>query len=294
MGYAPAERDFRRILLHAWALHRVGPDLLARNAVLGALAMSLLTTPMAAACEGLRDGPKGTVTQIVDGDTLLLDTGLVARLIGIQAPHLALGRDGFSDWPKGPESKQTLSDIALNHKALLRYGGEEKDRYGRALGQLFLTDGSDEVWVQQQMLAAGMARVYSFPDNRAYLPDLFAAETKARAAALGIWADPYYRVRRADRPADFAALSGHYELVEGRVLKAEKSGGRTYLNFGRYYKEDFTAVLDARAQRLFAGDKIDPLKLGGALVRVRGWVDLVDGPRIEITHPEQIEVLATP
>ncbi|MEO8756242.1 MAG: thermonuclease family protein [Devosia sp.] len=247
----------------------------------------------AAACEGLRDGPKGIVTQIVDGDTLLLDTGLVVRLIGIQAPHLALGRDGLSDWSKGAESKQALSEIALNKPVLLRYGGEEKDRYGRSLAQLFVTDDSG-VWVQKQMLAAGMARVYSFPDNRACLPELMAAETKARAGVLGIWTDPYYRVRRGDRPADFSALSGHYELVEGRVLKAEKSGGRVYLNFGRFYKEDFTAVLDAKAQRLFAEDKLDPLKLGGALVRVRGWVDLRDGPRIEITHPEQIEVLATP
>ncbi len=31
-----------------------------------------------------------------------------------------------------------------------------------------------------------------------------------------------------------------------------------------------------------------------AFLRVRGWIDLHDGPRIEITHPEQIEVLATP
>ena len=273
--------------------NRVGPDLLLRNAVLGAVAMTLLSMPLASACEGLRDGPKGTVTQIVDGDTLMLDNGLIVRLIGTQAPHLALGRDGLSDWPKATESKQKLSDLTLGKPVLLRYGGEEKDRYGRLLAQLFVT-GPPELWVQKAMLEAGMARVYSFPDNRSCLPELFAAETKARTAKLGIWADPYYRVRRADRPADFSALAGHYELVEGRVLKAEKSGGRTYLNFGRYYKEDFTAVLDAKAMRLFAGDRIDPLKLGGALVRVRGWVDLRDGPRIEITHPEQIEVLATP
>ena len=33
-------------------------------------------------------------------------------------------------------------------------------------------------------------------------------------------------------------------------------------------------------------------RLEGALVRIRGWVDDRDGPRIEVTHPEQIEVLA--
>src|SRR5690606_42750 len=102
------------------------------------------------------------------------------------------------------------------------------------------------------MLAQGQARVYSLPDNRACLAELMAAEGRARAAGLGIWGDSYYRVRRADRPADLARLAGNYELVEGRVLSAEKVGAQVFLNFGRYYKEDFTAVIDARAQRLFA------------------------------------------
>ena len=53
-------------------------------------------------------------------------------------------------------------------------------------------------------------------------------------------------------------------------------------------------MIESRALALFAAEQLDPLKLGGALVRVRGWVDLRDGPRIEITHPEQIEVLASP
>jgi endonuclease YncB( thermonuclease family) len=273
--------------------NRVGPDLRVQHAVLGAVVVSLMSMPLASACEGLRDGPRGTVTQIVDGDTLLLDNGLVVRLIGIQAPHLALGRDGLADWPKAAESKQALSDLTLGKSVLLRYGGEEKDRYGRLLAQVFVT-ATPELWVQQQMLGRGIARVYSFPDNRACLPELFAAEGKARIAALGIWGDPYYRVRRAGRPADFSTLSGHYELVEGRVLEAGKSGGRVYLNFGRHYKEDFTAVIEAKALRLFSDEGIDPLKLGGALVRVRGWIDLRDGPRVEITHPEQIEVLAAP
>ena len=219
----------------------------------------------------------------------------MVRLIGIQAPHLALGRDGLEDWPQGDEAKAgARTDLTLNQPVLLRYGGAEKDRYGRVLAQVFVT-GDNAGWVQRQMLLeAGMARVYTFPDNRACAAELYAAEGRARTAALGIWADPYYRVRRADRPADFATLAGHYEVVEGRVLKAEKTGGRVYLNFGRYYKEDFTAVIEAGSLRLFTSDGLDPLQLGGALVRVRGWVELRDGPRIAITHPEQIEVLAVP
>ena len=271
----------------------VGLVLLARHAVLGAVAASVISIAAVPACEGLRDGPKGTVTEIVDGDTLLLDTGLVVRLIGIQAPKLALGRDDYPDWPKGNEAKAALIALTLKKPVLLRYGGEEADRHGRALAQVYVT-GDQPVWVQQKMLEQGFARVYSFADNRAGLPELFAAETRARAAGLGIWTDSYYRVRRADRPADLTKLSGHYELVEGRVLQAEKLGAQLFVNFGRYFKEDFTAVIDARALRLFADLGADPLKLGGALVRVRGWIDDRDGPRVAVTHPEQIEVLATP
>ncbi|WP_375599266.1 thermonuclease family protein [Devosia sp. Naph2] len=247
----------------------------------------------AQACENLRLVPGGIVAQVTDGDTVVLDSGLVVRLIGTQAPKLPLGRDGFPTWPLAPEAKSVLEALVLKRSVQLGYGGEEMDRYERALAHLFLSDVADEpVWAQLHMVRAGLARVYSFPDNRQCLDQLFAAEAQARTERLGIWADPYYSVRAADRPAELAALAGNYELVEGRVLLADQSGSRVYLNFGRIWKEDFTVVIEAPALRLFEKDGLDPLTLDGALVRIRGWVDNRDGPRIEVTHPEQIEVLA--
>jgi micrococcal nuclease len=247
----------------------------------------------ALACESLRMVPGGVVVQVTDGDTVVLDTGLVIRMIGTQAPKLPLGRDDFPVWPKAEEAKAALEAMVLNKSVRLGYGGEEVDRYERALAHVFVEGPDGEIWAQQQMVALGLARVYSFPDNRQCLDQLYAAEGRARMAGLGIWSDPYYSVRAAERPADLLERSGHYELVEGRVLLADQSGGRLYLNFGRFWKEDFTAVIAAPALRLFAEAGIDPLALEGALVRIRGWVDSRDGPRIEVTHPEQIEVLAT-
>ncbi len=260
---------------------------------LAALAALSSVSAAALACEALRSAPGGVVVQVSDGDTVVLDSGVVVRMIGTQAPKLPLGREGFPTWPKAEEAKGMLEAMVLNKTVRLGYGGEEIDRYERALAHVFVVTPEGEIWAQQQMVAQGMARVYSFPDNRACLDQLFAAEGRARLAGLGIWSDPYYSVRAADRPADLLERAGHYELVEGRVLLADQSGGRLYLNFGRFWKEDFTAVIEARALRLFAGAGIDPLALEGALVRIRGWVDDRDGPRIEVTHPEQIEVLAT-
>ena len=45
-----------------------------------------------------------------------------------------------------------------------------------------------------------MARVYSFYDNRSLIAEMLSEEPKARKAALGIWADPYYAVLRAGSP----------------------------------------------------------------------------------------------
>lgn len=244
----------------------------------------------AVACEGLVDGPRGTITEIVDGDTVFLDNGLQIRLIGMQAPKLPLGRNGFQSWPLADEARGYLSDLALGQRAILRYGGERIDRNGRSLGHLFLEGGN--VWLQAEMIGAGMGRVYSFADNRKCLGELLAAEARARAESLGLWVDDYYAIRDAQDLDTLLDLEGHYELVEGRVLEAGRAGGRIYLNFGRLWREDFTLVIDPPAQSLFEDAGIDLLGLGGAFIRARGWIEIADGPRIAVTHPEQIEFLA--
>lgn len=271
----------------------MGPGL-THSSVAKLIAVALASTlPFGAlACEGLRDGPMGVVVEVTDGDTVLLDSDIKVRLIGMQAPKLPLGREGFETWPLADIAKAALEELALGQTVQLRYAGEQMDRHGRVLAHMFV-DGADEVWAQKAMLEAGLARVYSFSDNRFCLDTLYQAERAARLARRGIWTDPFYALRQADAPEGLLALAGNYELVEGRVLNADQSGSRIYLNFGRYWKEDFTVVIDRDAQKLFADAGIDPLRFEDTLVRVRGWIDDHDGPRIDVSHPEQIELLAT-
>lgn len=244
------------------------------------------------ACENLSAGPKGTVVQVTDGDTVVLDTGLEVRLIGTQAPKLPLGRRNFATWPLAEDSKRALEAIALNQPVHLEFGGERIDRNGRTLAHMFIDGPDGEIWAQQAMVAKGLARVYSFADNRKCLAELLAAEGQARADRVGIWRDAFYFVRDAQRPDQLLERLGQYELVEGRVLNADEVRGQIFLNFGRIWREDFTAVISTSGLKLFKADGIDPLKLEGALLRVRGWVDEQGGPRIVLSHPEQIEVLA--
>ena len=113
-------------------------------------------------------------------------------------------------------------------------------------------------------------------------------EHRARSARLGIWSHPRYRVRAASE-AD--ASLGSFQLVEGRVKAAAVVRGRGYLNFGDDWREDFTVSIGPRDRRRFENEGIAIEDYEGRLVRVRGWVDSFNGPMIEATHPEQIEVL---
>ncbi|MFT6657489.1 MAG: endonuclease YncB(thermonuclease family) [Maritalea sp.] len=243
------------------------------------------------ACETLKPGPKGRVVEVTDGDTVILDGGEKIRLIGMQAPKLPLGRVGFEKWPFADEAQVFLSAYSLGKNVRIYYGGARKDRHGRVLGHMFVDDDREK-WAQIAMIGAGLARVYSFSDNRHCLDELLMAERQARTDRKGIWAHPYYKLRDAHKPQLLEKRDGYYELVEGRIFDVGDTTYRVYLNFGREWKTDFTVVIDRRAVKQFTEAGIDLQKIEGALVRVRGWIDVDDGPRIDVTHPEQIEILA--
>jgi len=233
----------------------------------------------------LTDGVSAKVVEVVDGDTVVLDDGKEVRLVGIQAPKLPLNRPNFKEWPLAREAKEELEKLVLNQHVTLSYGGARMDRHGRTLAHLHTDDGA---WAQGEMLSRGLARVYTFADNRAAAPDLLALEAGAREAKRGIWALNYYRVQDADGkigPPDT------YQLVEGTVVEVADVRGKYFLNFGQDYKKDFTASISARDAKSFASAGMDPKSLKGKRVRLRGWIDERNGPAMDLTHPEQIELL---
>jgi endonuclease YncB( thermonuclease family) len=237
----------------------------------------------------LAAAPGGRVATVTDGDTLTLADGREIRLVGIQAPKLPLGRAGFAPWPLAEEAKRFLEALTAGRTLELGFGGRRGDRHGRVLAHLFVVGAEGEGrWIQGEILRAGLARVYSFADNRALIPEMLALEQEARAARRGIWADPFYALRSAE---DAGRWLGGFELVEGRVFAVGRAGSNTYLNFAEDWREDFTVVIDRQAARLFAAAGIDPAAYEGKKLRVRGWLKSRNGPMIEASHPEQIEEL---
>jgi endonuclease YncB( thermonuclease family) len=253
--------------------------------LLTAIALLFAAAAAQAGPESLRLGGKAKVVDVVDGDTVRLDDGSQVRLVGIQAPMLSLGRAKVSDWPLAGQARDVLREWALGQTVELRYGGQDKDRNGRRLAHLI--DGQGR-WLQGEMLKAGWARVYSFPDNRALVAEMLDLERAARAARRGIWNHPYYRVRVA-KEAEIG--KDRFELVEDIVKRVNVWGKRTYLNMGNDEPATFAAAIIADGGQLFAQSGLMPRDLVGRRIRVRGWVVGDRQPIIEITHPEQIEVL---
>lgn len=238
---------------------------------------------------------KATVREIVDGDTVFITPsfkdGDEIRLVGIQAPKLPLGRNNFPIWPLAQESKIAIEALSLGKPVTLTFGGARRDRYGRWLAHLNVQNNDNtETWIQGELLRRGLARVYSFPDNRSRVSEMLALEREARQSQRGIWALPYYAIRNPDAETLGDQL-GTFQLVEGRIVDAADVKGTVYLNFGSDWRTDFTISISKKSRRLFDKASLDPAAWSGRSVRVRGWLTKRNGPMIRATHPEQIELL---
>ncbi len=240
----------------------------------------------------LKAGGTDTIVEVVDGDTVILSSGKQVRMVGIQAPKLALQRKNFKDWPMADLAKQQLENIALNQPVIIKYGGRKVDRHRRILAHLFITnDNGKQVWLQEYMLQQGLARAYSFRDNRACINILQTAENIARNAKQNIWSNQYYDLIAASDLKKLNQLFGSYQLVEGVLLKFEHKFGQLYFNFGKNYKTDFTINVAKRDRMAFAQSGIDFTSLVGKKIRIRGWLEQRGGPMITASHPEQFEFL---
>ena len=187
-----------------------------------------------------------------------------------------------------PESaRATLEALVSGREISLLRLGPDSDRYGRIVALVAVQTGQS---VQQALLAQGQARAAAQIGDKGCAAAFLGAESKARRAGLGLWADPYYVMRNAKDPSGILAIRGNLAVVEGKVLSVRESGGTIYVNFGRPWSDDFTVTILKRHERTFTAAGMELKKLAGQHVRVRGFIEERGGPWIEAVTPEQIEI----
>jgi endonuclease YncB( thermonuclease family) len=230
---------------------------------------------------------RGSASRFVDGRTFVLDDGREVRLAAIEVPPLS-GEAGAA--PGSAAARDGLAALLAGAEVVLKQAEPQKtDRYGRVLAYAFAARDGVERSVQADLVAAGLARVAARAGSRPCADELLSRESAARRAKLGLWSNSYYDSLNAENPADVLAEQGHFALVEGKVVSVRESGATIYVNFGRRWSTDFTVTILKRNARNFTAAGLEPKKLAGRRVRVRGWIEERGGPWIEAARPEQIE-----
>lgn len=230
----------------------------------------------AAACAFEPQG-EGRVAAVIDGRTFRFDDGREVRLAGIQPTQ--------ADRARGAAA---LAAVIAGREVTLHGEDDAPDRYGRQQAFVFVTGA--EAPVQSELLRRGEALVSAEVTDKDCTGALLAAEAAARQAKLGTWAEPT-AIKNAESPGDILAGTGRFTVVEGRVLSVRQAGTTTYLNFGRNWTRDFAVTISRRIVPVFEAAGLSPKSLENRKIRVRGFVEARNGPRIEVLRVGQIEVL---
>jgi micrococcal nuclease len=129
----------------------------------------------------------GTVTRVVDGDTI---TVLVAgraervRYIGMDTPetrHPVKGEE-----PGGREAAAANRALVLGKTVRLELDVRERDRYQRLLAYVYV----GELMVNAEMVRRGCAHAVTLPPNVAHAERLVRLEREARQTRRGLWGHP--------------------------------------------------------------------------------------------------------
>jgi endonuclease YncB( thermonuclease family) len=235
----------------------------------------------------------------LDGANFQLGDGRIVHLAGIEVPLLPAAGTAFAA-PGGAAAKAALARLLSGAQVVLRQAGPKPDRYGRIVAYAETERDAARRSVEEDLIAAGFARVEGDAASRACAAALLSAETTARKAKIGVWANPYYAPLRADAPAGIVAERGRFALVEGNVVTVHESGATLYLNFGRRWSRDFAVTIRKRNERRFAAAGFDLKALAGRPVEVRGWIEARAAtggggaywraPWIEAAYPAQIQL----
>jgi hypothetical protein len=216
---------------------------------------------------------------------ILTDDGRRVALVGLEIP---------ADPSLREQARAFLTArLGSGRLAFLALASSVPDRWGRLAGGLFIVgEGADGplVSVAERLLRAGLSRFR--PDAAAFAcrNAFLAAEREARDRRLGVWANDEYVVGDA-RMGDALLRRKGMVLVEGVVAGVGETAGSLYLNFGAKRGADFSVVIWKRNLENFVQAGVDPRKLVGRRVRVRGLIDRTFGPRMEIAGPAELEMV---
>lgn len=124
------------------------------------------------------------VRYVIDGDTLVLASGVRVRLQGIDTPEVARGRAPGEPWSQQAKAFTQRFVATAGGHVRLSFGDERQDRYGRCLAFVWRGD----TMLNEELVRAGLATAR--PDFRfsgRMKRRLLRAQDEAKAAGRALW-----------------------------------------------------------------------------------------------------------
>ncbi len=140
-----------------------------------------------------------TVVRIVDGDTLKVrywGKEESVRLIGIDTPESRVNKKAKRDAKRSGQDIKTIT--AMGKRATeyveslvkpgdlitIEFDAQQRDRYGRLLGYVYLSNGK---MLNEEIVKAGYANVMTIPPDVKYQDRFLRAYKEARERKRGLW-----------------------------------------------------------------------------------------------------------
>ncbi|MDP8253667.1 MAG: thermonuclease family protein [Candidatus Kaelpia aquatica] len=220
------------------------------------------------------------VEDVIDGDTILLSSGKMVRLLGLNTPETKMNING--EWREkeslwGERAYLFSKNNLKNKKIRIEYDREKKDRYGRLLGYVF----SEDNFINQALLSEGLAVIdVRFP-NFKYLDQLSSSFKDAKERGKGIWSD-----LKIIGPNDLSEYDGEIVAVEGVVIDVYNSEELLFF----LLPSEFKFVIFKKSLPSLKIEEMVVLK--DEIIRVSGMVKRYKSSyQMVIHHPYQLEVL---
>lgn len=126
-------------------------------------------------------GPsQGMVASVIDGDTIVLESGEKIRYLMVDTPEITNGHDDCF----GDMARDYNRELALGQTVDLTYDEECTDQYGRLLAYVETGDGE----INTLLVERGFACVLYIPPNgSARHDDFMDLEAEARESREGMW-----------------------------------------------------------------------------------------------------------
>ena len=126
------------------------------------------------------------VLKVVDGDTIKIEyegKSESVRLIGVDTPETVHPNKPVESF--GPEASSFLKNMLKGESVYLRFGNEERGKYGRILAYVYRAP--DAIFVNLEIVRQGYGRAYTkYPFKH---QDIFQHyEDRARKVGKGLWA----------------------------------------------------------------------------------------------------------